>query len=341
MRARVLSLAVLCGATSLAAQTTASPSWSVTAPDAALAWFSVLADWRVDGEGAFSFVAHDVRDQTPVARDASLARRLRSDRSRSVLHFVPLYYPSSTRASLALALRAAATGATAPEPRATFLLSALERATPTAARREYLEALATALAGATSSTPSAAQLAAWQRRLDSLYLPALAPYLARERLDGGRMIVAPSIGAEGRLFVATADRHDNLIAVSAFVGDPDADAPLFAFVREICFPAVTRMATAVRLDASSAGAARRSSIAAVRCGAALLQSCLPTEAAAYQAFWIRQAERNGLVPRAAIAVRESRAIRTEFDRVFPAEPALAARVGCVRSATSPPHHHLS
>ena len=32
----------------------------------------------------------------------------------------------------------------------------------------------------------------WQRRLDSLYLPALAPFLGRERLDAGRLIVAMS-----------------------------------------------------------------------------------------------------------------------------------------------------
>ncbi len=338
--ARTIGVAVTCAASSLAAQTTAAPAWTISAPDAALAWFTVLADWRVDGDGAFSYINPVAGDRAPAARDEgrseALLRRLRADPSRSVLHFAPLYYPSANRAGLAGALRAAAQGATPPEPRATFLLSALGRAMPATARSDYLPALAAALERAVPVPPSVAQLAAWQRRLDSLYLPALAPYLARERLDAGRLIVAPALGAEGRLFAATADRSDNLVAVGAFVGDPDPDAPIFAFVREICFPVVSRAASAARLDASSVGAPRRSSVAAVRCGAALMQGCLPSRVAAYHAFWVRQAERNGLTPRRAAAATESSALRIEFDRVFPAEAALAVRVNCARSVSARP-----
>lgn len=333
--ARAVGVALTCGATSLAAQATATPSWTISAPDAALAWFAVLADWRVDGDGAFSYITPVTGERTPTERDEALVRRLRSDQSRSVLHFAPLYYPSANRAGLAGALRAAAEGAAPPEPRATFLLSALGRTMPAAARRDYLSALASSLERATPVPPSAAQLAGWQRRLDSLYLPALTPYLVRERLDAGRLIVAPALGAEGRLFAATPDRTDNLVAVGTFIGDPDPDAPLFAFVREICFPAVSRAASAARLDASSAGAPRRSSVAAVRCGAMVMQGCLPSRAAAYQAFWLRQAERNGLTPRRAASATEPSALRVEFDRVFPAEAALAVRVNCARSVSAP------
>jgi len=328
---RAVGVALTCGASSLAAQATATPSWTISAPDAALAWFTVLADWRVDGDGAFSYLTPVAGERAPTARDEALVRRLRSDPSRSVLHFAPLYYPSANRAGLAGALRAAAGGAAPPEPRASFLMSALGRAMTATARRDYLPALAAALERLTPVPPTAAQLAGWQRRLDSLYLPALAPYLARERLDAGRLIVAPALGAEGRLFAATPDRTDNLVAVGTFAGDPDPDAPLFAFVREICFPAVSRAASAARLDASSVGAPRRSSVAAVRCGAMLMQSCLPSRVAAYQAFWIRQAERNGLVQRRAAVATDPSALRIEFDRAFPAEAALAVRVDCARS----------
>ncbi len=335
LRRAATCFALVCSAASLEAQSVASARWTVSVPDAALAWFTVLADWRIDGEGAFSYISPVAGEQTANTRDEALLGRLRVDRSRSVLHFAPLYYPSSSRGGLARALRAAVEGAAPPEPRASFLLSALERSMPVAARRDYLAALATALERAAPVQPRAEQLAGWQRRLDSLYLPALAPYLARERLDVGRLIVAPALGAEGRLFAATPNRNDNIAAVGTFALDPDRDAPMFAFVREICFPAVSRSATAARLDASSIGAARRSSVAAVRCGAALLQSCLPSRVLAYQAFWIRQADRNGLVPRGASPAEPS-ALRIEFDRVFPVDVTLAVRVNCARSVSSSP-----
>jgi hypothetical protein len=330
-----MRLALVCGAASVAAQPAAqraaTPSWTVSAPDAALAWFSVLADWRIDGDGAFSYINPAAAEQMSSERDESLVRRLRSEPARAVLHFAPLYYPSASRTALALALRAAGASSAPSEPRATFLHSALERTMPVTARRAYLAPLATALEDAVVEAPSAERLARWQQVLDSLYLPALAPHLARERLDAGRVIVAPALGAEGRLFAATADRTDNLVAVGAFAADPDPEAPLLAFVREICFPAVSRAASAARLGPSSPNAARRSSLAAVRCGAALLEACLPNRADAYRAFWVRQADRAGLSTQRARGAALAPAVRAEFDRLFPADAALAVRVGCERS----------
>jgi hypothetical protein len=318
-----MRLALGFGAASLAAQPATTPSWTITAPDAALAWFTVLADWRVDGDGAFSYISPAAGERTPAGRDESVVRRLRTDPTRSVLHFAPLYYPSADRAGLATAVRAAATSSAPPGPRATFLLSACARAMPTVARREYLPPLAAALERAVSVTPRPEQLAFWQRQLDSLYLPALAPHLARERLDAGRLIVAPAVGAEGRLFAATADRADNLVAVGTFAADPDSEAPLLAFVREVCFPVVSRAASTARIGPSTPGAARRSSLAAVRCGAALLEARLPDRVAAYHAFWIRQAELAGIVQRRARVPAVAPALRAEFDRVFPVDAALA------------------
>jgi hypothetical protein len=325
-----MRLALLFGAASLTAQPTTTPTWTITAPEAALAWFTVLADWRVDGDGAFPYISPIAGALAPAARDEPTARRLRSDPARSVLHFAPLYYPSANRTALVLAVRAAATAGAPPEPRATFLVSAFMRTMSEAARRDYLPPLAVALEAAVPGAPSARQLMLWQRALDSLYLPALSPHLARERLDAGRLIVAPALGAEGRLFAATADRTDNLVAVGTFAGDSDSEAPLLAFVREVCFPAVSRAAAAARLGPSSPDAARRSSLAAVRCGAALLASCLPDRADAYRAFWLRQAEQAGFAPRRTTVPAASAAVQAEFDRVFPADAALAVRVGCGR-----------
>lgn len=302
--------------------------WTVVAPDAALAWFTVLAEWRIDSEGAFPFIVPAPASRAPSGRDEPLAREIRSHPDRGVLQFVPLYYPSADRVALAAALRAAARGNAPPTPRATFLVSALSTAMPRVARRDQLQRLAAALERAHVVGPSAADRARWQQRLDSVYLPALGAWLALEYLDGGRLIVAPAIGAEGRLFAATADRTDNLIAVGTFPEDSDPEAPLLAFVREVCFPAVSRAANAAHLGPAVPGAARRSSLAAVRCGAALLDTCLPARATAYRGFWIRQAARTGPIPQRGYVPEADAELRREFDRVFPVDSALAVGTGC-------------
>jgi hypothetical protein len=329
-------LLVLCapalGAQQAAAPTARTPSptsrWEVVAPDAALAWFTVLSEWRIDSEGAFPFIVPAAASRAPTGRDEPIAREIRSHPDRGVLQFVPLYYPSADRAALAAALRAASQGSTAPTPRASFLVSALATAMPRVARRDQLPRLAAALERAQVVTPSGAELAQWQRRLDSLYVPALASWLALEHLDGGRLIVAPAVGLEGRLFAATPDRRDNLVAVGSFAADSEPDAPIFAFVREVCFPAVSRAATAARLGPNVPGAARRASVAAVRCGAALLDTCVGDRANAYRGFWIRQAARVGPIPNRGYVPTEDAELRREFDRVFPVDPALAVGTAC-------------
>lgn len=278
--------------------------WDVAAPDAALAWFALLAELRLGGAGAFPFVASAPGPAHPVART------LAGSRDFEILHFVPLYHPSADRAGLVAALRAAAsTPPRAPTPRAEFVVGALAQAIPAAARQSRLPELAAALERQPAPPLPPAVVAAWQRELDSLYLPALAPWLRAERLDAGRLLVSPALGAEGRIFAGTADRADNLVAVGSFPGDPDASAPLHAFVRETCFPAVTRATRGVRGFApGDAEGARRASLAAVRCGAELLDALLPARAAAYRAFWMRRA---AFAPAGA-----------EFDAVFPPDPAL-------------------
>lgn len=289
--------------------------WTIAAPDAALAWYAVLADHALPGDGAFAFTA---RAAGGPAVPETRRRALAAMRGRDVLHFAPLYHPSADRAALAAALRAAARDAgpeAAHAPRAALLVGALRRAIPAADRARELGPLADALVQRRVAAVDAARLAALQRALDSLWLPALGPWLALERLDAGRLIVAPAIGAEGRLFAGTADRADNLVAVGAFADDPDAEAPLHAFAREACFPPVSRMTTADRgFRVGDAASARRASLAAVRCGAGLLDAVLPARAAAYRAFWLRRA---GLAVPADDAGR-----RAAFDRAYPVDPTL-------------------
>jgi hypothetical protein len=100
--------------------------------------------------------------------------------------------------------------------------------------------------------------------------------------------------------------------VSEPLGSDDPDGPLFAAVRELCFPLVSRVADRVGAFTKRAGgapqAARRASIAAVRCGAALLDHLAPAESPAYRAHWMR------------VGRSES------FDTIYPPDPVLSTPV---------------
>ncbi len=311
----------------LAAQPASSVRWRIATPDASLAWFAVLADLRLPGAGAFAFTDAS----SPRAASGELARALGASRQFEILHFVPMYYPSADRGALAEALRIAATDG-APVPRATLLVGVLRQALPPSARRTQLPALADALIAARPALPSAARTAAWQAILDTSYLPALAPWLVAERLDEGRLVVAPALGPEGRLFAATADRTDNLVAVGSFPVDTVADAPLLAFTREICFPAVSRAAREAGLRTEDPSAARRASLAAVRCGAALLDRRLPNRAAAYRHFWLMRLDESG---RPVSLPVTSDALHEAFARAFPPDPALSGALDPARGPIPP------
>lgn len=315
------------------AQRTAS-HWVISAPDAALAWYAVLADLRLAGDGAFPLTRATAGAP---ATDAAQRRALAAVSGHEVLHFVPLYHPSADRAALAAAVRAAAdstavgappsgagAGSASVSPRATLLVGALTQSLAARDRRAHLPALAAALETRRAAAPAPEKLAVLQRALDSVVVPALAPWLALERLDRGRLLVVPAIGPEGRLFAGTQERADNLVAVGSFDGDADPLAPLHAFVREICFPAVSRATSAARgFAVGDPAASRRASIAAVRCGAALLDARSPAQAEAYRAFWLRQSAGAGANTGSGARPAAGESTRTAFDRVFPADAALS------------------
>ncbi|MHB1311043.1 MAG: hypothetical protein ACYC3L_03415 [Gemmatimonadaceae bacterium] len=285
----------------------AGAQWRFTAPPAAGAWYATLDSLRLDGAGAFPF--H--RTAGPSAR--ALARTLAASPRFEILHFVPLYYPSATRESLTAAVREAATSAEPSQARAQFLVAALRRALPAPEDRTVLPALAELTRTVDPVAIPATRLDRWQQRWDTRFAPALARYLASERLDGGIVIVADALGPEGRLFTGLpAGRYDNLMAVGTSLAPGDDDGPLFAVVREACFPLVSRAADAAPgFGRDRAAAARRTSLAAVRCGAELLDRVLPAEAGAYRAHWQLAADAGG---------------RRTFDTLFPPDTALAPRL---------------
>lgn len=292
-------------------------AWRFTAPDAAAAWFHTLDNTHLAGPGALSFY------RSPGTPDSRLARTLAASSGYEILHFAPLYYPSATRQALVSAISDAAAPSPAPgAPRAAFLMGALASTLPAPAQRAPLAELADAVERSHPPVVPAAALDRWQRAWDTRFAAALAPFLHAERLDGGVVMVAAALGPEGRLFAGRPDdRTDNIVAVGTFDAAPSADAPVFAFVRELCFPLVSRAADqSPSLRASRAEASRRSSIAAVRCGAELLDRLLPAEAGAYRALWQHIAEPGG---------------HAVFDTVFPPDPVLAPRIHTALAQLSP------
>jgi hypothetical protein len=278
----------LAAAMAFALPAAAAAQWRVASPAAAAAWFRVIDSVGVAGTGAFSFTA------AATARPTELGRVLSRGGRYDILHFVPLYYPSAGTAALADAVAQAALSAPPTAPRAQFLVGALRQALPTAAERAPLAELATLVRRTTARRVSAETVDALQAHWNRALAPALAAFLHDEQLDAGLLWVLPALGPEGRLFAGVAaDRTDNIVAVAA--GVADGNGPLYAAVRELCFPLVSRAADASadfrRTAGNPSDAARRTGIAAVRCGAELLDRVAPAEAGPYRTHWERVATR--------------------------------------------------
>jgi hypothetical protein len=295
----------------------AAAQWRVASPPAAASWFQLLDSLGVAGTGALRFTAAGAERSTDLGR--TLSRGGRYD----ILHFVPLYYPSAGTSALADALTQAAGTAPPTAPRAQFLVGALRQTLPSAADRAPLTLLADGLRRTTARRVSPDALDALQAHWNRALAPALAPFLRDQQMDAGLLWVLPALGPEGRLFAGVAsDRTDNIVAVAA--GPAGGNGPLYAAVRELCFPLVSRTAEASaefrRTAGSSADAARRTGIAAVRCGAELLDHVAPAEAGPYRTHWERVATR-----------------ALTFDAAFPPDAALAPalRVALQRYAASP------
>ncbi|MBI3567077.1 MAG: hypothetical protein HY084_02585 [Gemmatimonadetes bacterium] len=271
MRPRVALFALCLAAT--AAQ--ARARWRVTSSPAADRWFTAMARLALPTPGALAYYE-------PAAAPPPWRARVARTPAFEVLHFVPLWYPSGTATDLTAAVRAAALDRAEPTPRAAFLVAALRRSIAPADRAALLRVAALVDSAEVPGVP-ATRLASLQAVWDSAYAPALAPYLASRRLDGGVLFVSPPLGAEGRIFEGVpADRHDNVLAVGVARGSAVDEAPLLAAVRETCAPLVTELAADHRVWRDDPAAAGR---ATVRCGAALLDRALPARSAAYRVLW--------------------------------------------------------
>lgn len=260
----------------------------------------------------------------PTALDRQ-AERFRAafeeDSSFEVLHFVPLYFAAADRGAMLEALRTVArqrSGIPAlADPHTRFGAAAVAAVLQTPEQRRMLGEFADALDREWREFYAAdwaklwkersARVAELQREWDARFAPSLADYLRALRLDRGIIFLSPALGADGRIFEGDpTDRTDNLVAVR-FPGSGDAsDVPLYAAVRELCYPAVRQALAGEPASASRVAAERRSSDAAMRCGALLLSARAPALLPGY---------------RHAFA---SDTLTATFEAAYPLDPGLAS-----------------
>jgi hypothetical protein len=107
-----------------------------------------------------------------------------------------------------------------------------------------------------------------QRRWDQLIAPAVDGFLTSERLKNGRIFVSPALGPEGRLVRGNAFQGLDH-AVGVWSPEPaDTMTSLFSAIREMCFAVVN------------------TGPAAVRCGAMLLEQNAPELVPGYQRVYV-------------------------------------------------------
>lgn len=277
-------------------------------------WYHGLATIGYDGPGPLPYhvvgYARGMRrvkaarglEPTPLERDAApLRAALARDSAFEVLHFLPLYFATTEPAVFLRILRSVADGSPigplTPGQRAA--IEAVREQLGTGAERAALGLLARDLdsewrefyAGWATRSAAARReaLDALQRRWDESFAPALAVPLAALALRRGTIYVVPALGPEGRVVADAPAGGVPVIAVSWALDDRADPAPLLAAVRELCFPIVRRLPSAVAASADRVAAAGESARAAVRCGAALLDATAPALAAAYRETFRRAA----------------------------------------------------
>jgi hypothetical protein len=275
---RGVMLVLMIGASHPAA---AQARWRLTHSAAADRWFESMARLRLSPGGSLPWYG-PTRGAVPSWQPAA-ARAI----TLEVLHFAPLYYPSASPSEFTSAIRAGASGATAPTARASFLVAVLSATIVAPTDRALLASIGVFAEGsATPTGVSAERLTALQAIWDSVYAPALVPFLRTRKLEGGLLMVVPALGPEGRIFEGHPDdTSDNVIAVTDGARSTIAEAPLLAAVRELCASLVTTTldrAAAAGGPIHNAAAATRAS---VRCGAKLIERALPSRVESYRLLW--------------------------------------------------------
>ena len=304
--------------------------WQVGDDAFADLWFHCLAVIGYEGAGPLPLYDHDYAaalrssGQSTLANDAtSLRRRLQSDSSFELLHFLPLYFAGREPSAILDALRRVASdGDRAAVRRSSIddIAARIALSLPTRDQRATLLAIIDAaetdwrsVVGRRRAATTAARTLAngrveaeWTTR----FVPGLSGYFDRLGVRRGTILVSPAVGPEGRV-LELADGE--IIVVVGAWRSADPLAPQLAAVRELTFPLVR--------SAARATDERASDIAATRAGALLLAATVPQLAERYRELF-RHA-----------AARPSRS----FDEAYPADTAAdaALRRAVAAVATTP------
>lgn len=289
-----------------------APNWSWSASEFTDLWFGGLAQVGFVGEAGAPLYDLEFAEQararktavgvypTTLDRDADGLRLMfQANPAFEVLHFVPVYFAglSTDEALDALQAVAASTSGVPPAPSVSSRFGVTAVASVLTGREErqvlaaFLEDLREERAGyldaawAEQAAERSAGLARLRTRWTDAYQPYLAPYLQRQRLDFGMVLVTPTLAGEGRFFQGDPENEaDNAMIVGQDTWTTPPDLTLARVVRELCFPAVrSAFARADVQFATRVAANRASDNAAIRCGEMLLEAQAPHLVASYRA----------------------------------------------------------
>ncbi|MEN8145398.1 MAG: hypothetical protein ABFS14_10660 [Gemmatimonadota bacterium] len=301
-------------------------------------WYHGLATAGLQGLGPYDLyepgyaarlnVSKAEAQTAPTAFDdrvAGFGSALARDPAFEVFHFVPLYFASSAVEPMlgALEVVGAAEGAPAAVDvlarfGANAVAGTISRPDQRAVLTDWTSALRAEWDGFFAdywrelAVRNASHLQSIQAEWNDQFAPHLAAYLKEYRLDGGVLVLSDPVGPEGRIFEGVpGNRSDNIVVVG-FDEDAGPRAPLYAAVRELCFPLVREVLAGQPVAANRASSASRSSTAAVRCGAYLLDRFAPELAPGYRSSFTRNASGDPAQVTAA------------FDRKYATDAALDA-----------------
>jgi hypothetical protein len=324
------------GPTQMSAQE-APGRWTFTSVPLANLWFHGMALVDPVGPGPIPLYdpgypnevrrAKEQAESGPSLLDRGLGRyreEFRGDPAFEVLHFLPLYFAQAGRTEVFAALELLAMTPEgippAPSARTAFGLTAVGSVLTTPGQRAILGDFAEALQSEWDGffeawwQENAANRSRLEGSLQSVwretYEAALAPYLTGISMTGGMVVMAPSIGTEGRIFAGVPQSaSDNVLVVAAPKAPERASEAVFSMLRELSFPLARRaMEKAGAPAANRAEAEDLTGRAAVRAGALLLELLFPEEVEAYRGFFLARSGRPAV---------EAATQRIAFEATFP------------------------
>ena len=317
----VASSAVPAGVTAQSPTPPADPPrgrWIVADDPFADLWFHCLALIGYEGYGPLPMYDHLYAARTREAnlqtdsvsplnrRSAELRRRLERDSVLEVVHFLPLYFVGRSPDAVLAALRDAVRTKSPDRSRRPDLASVISvtgRAIATTiqsadARATFLELLDVVedewhrtlrIRVASESRDRRQLIERWQRTWDHEFAPAVAEF-GYVIPQVGTIIVSDALGPEGR--VVHSRSGSLVVAVGRNERTRDADAPLFAAIRELSFALVRAAGVTYHIAGDRAANERAGDVAATRAGAMLLDAAAPALGDRYRSVYQANAAPN-------------------------------------------------